>query len=446
MKLLASSAALLLSLATAYPASRPAAGSVPPSQDPFYHEVPANLGDLELGDVIDYRKVNLPRLPPINRAWQIKFRSENSFGKPIHAITTLVIPVYADQKKVVTLAPWEDVSFQDCAPSFFMTSNKNLVNMFTDFSEIYTLMLARGWVVNYPDHQGPNSSFVAGPLEGKITLDSIRAVQKFTNVSSMPKNFQNALWGYSGGSIPVGWAAELQPSYAPEIKIVLAASGGNVVNPESVFKFINKSPFAGFLVPGILGLASEYTTLWDYIWMYLRPEKASKFLKGLSTCLPGDLLNYFLQDILSEYFTIQSFLDLPAVQDVLKANTMGKSIPTIPRYIYQGALDEIQPIKDVDALVKFYCAGGANVEYDRTILGHATLEVARLATSMIKIDEAFHGKILRGCHVPASINDAAPSAAEIWNATLQDAALMHLPVNFTVGQPSSIDSTFRSTM
>lgn len=29
---------------------------------------------------------------------------------------------------------------------------------------------------------------------------------------------RHCLWGYSGGTIPSGWAAALQPSYAKELK------------------------------------------------------------------------------------------------------------------------------------------------------------------------------------------------------------------------------------
>lgn len=420
----------MASVAAAYPASLPQAGTVPPSQDPFYHDAPLNLADLQHGDIIDYRSVTLPKLLPANQAWQIKFRSENTFGKPTYAITTLVIPELADKSKLVTVAPWEDASYQNCAPSYYMTSNADLGNDLIDFAEFYSMFLSRGWVLNYPDHQGPNNSFAAGHLEGKITLDSIRAIKKFTDVSKMPENFQNAMYGYSGGTIPVGWAAELQPTYAPELNISIAVTGGNIVNLRSLFGHINGGLFAGYIVPGILGLASEYTNVWDVLWKFFRPEAAGKFLKGLSMCMIGDLTTYWFDDIIKKFFNSDKFLDDPTISQVLQDTSQGHNIPKIPRFIFQGVLDEIQDIKSVDAFVESYCAGGADVEYERSALtGHVLLLVTRAPLALSKIDMAFRGIVPKGCNVPASIHDAAPSAAEIWNATLQDAALLRLPLN-----------------
>jgi hypothetical protein len=47
------------------------------------------------------------------------------------------------------------------------------------------------------------------------------------------------MWGYSGGSLATEWAAELQPTYAPELNFAGAALGGLVPNITSVLKTIN---------------------------------------------------------------------------------------------------------------------------------------------------------------------------------------------------------------
>jgi hypothetical protein len=55
---------------------------------------------------------------------------------------------------------------------------------------------------------------------------------------------------------------------------------------------------------------------------------------------------------------------------------MGSRIPKMPLYIYQGTLDEIMPIKDVDDLVKTYCDAGVKVQYRRAINDHLLMAIS----------------------------------------------------------------------
>ena len=48
-------------------------------------------------------------------------------------------------------------------------------------------------------------------------LNSIRAALKSGKITNIKDDAKVVMWGYSGGSLASGWAAALQPSYAPEL-------------------------------------------------------------------------------------------------------------------------------------------------------------------------------------------------------------------------------------
>lgn len=53
------------------------------------------------------------------------------------------------------------------------------------------------------------------------------------------------MWGYSGGAAAIGWAAALQPSYAPDINLAGAAHGGTPANLTAAAVYLNGSGGAG---------------------------------------------------------------------------------------------------------------------------------------------------------------------------------------------------------
>ena len=89
-----------------------------------------------------------------------------------------------------------------------------------------------GWIVSSPDYEGPGSSFSAGRLSGHGVLDGLRAALNFGSTLGLSSGVKVAGFGYSGGAIATGWAAALQPSYAPELtsKLVGWSYGGTPAN------------------------------------------------------------------------------------------------------------------------------------------------------------------------------------------------------------------------
>jgi hypothetical protein len=61
---------------------------------------------------------------------------------------------------------------------------------------------------------------------GYASIDAMRAVLAAGNVTGMGPDPITTMYGYSGGASISSWVSELQPTYAPELKIHGVAIGG----------------------------------------------------------------------------------------------------------------------------------------------------------------------------------------------------------------------------
>ena len=102
---------------------------------------------------------------------------------------------------------------------------------------------------------------MVGPLEGRTALDGIRAVERFDAAELQGTRTKVAMGGYSGGSIPTVWGASLATSYAPELDIVAATSGGEVPDPSQNLAPLDGSPLFGTVIGVAIGVDRAYPEL-----------------------------------------------------------------------------------------------------------------------------------------------------------------------------------------
>jgi hypothetical protein len=201
-----------------------------PSNDPFY-SAPWGYEHAAPGHVFRSRPVTLALngLVPLpgTKGYQVLYRTTGSVDNiPFVTVTTIFVPGNADHSKLVGYATPEDADNINCAPSYnFQEGSNNTDSTASDVAQI-ELYLLKGWIVSSPDYEGPQSSYGAGKVSGYSVLDGLRATINFLGL----KNPSVAIYGYSGGAIATGWAAALAPSYARELRIVGAATGGTPAN------------------------------------------------------------------------------------------------------------------------------------------------------------------------------------------------------------------------
>ena len=222
----------------------------------------------------------------VKNSWQLLVRSEDSFGNAAAIVTTVIKPFNADPSKVVSYQSWEDAANIECSPSYGMQFGAPLSSVQTQVDMIFIVpLLNKGYFVVLPDYEGPKSTFGVGRQSGKATLDSIKAVLKTKDFSGINDDAQVAMWGYSGGTIAAGWAATLQPKYAPELKknLIGAALGGFVINITATAEATDGTLFAGLIPNALNGLANEFPDFKKRMYEVVEKDMKELYNRGLNT-------------------------------------------------------------------------------------------------------------------------------------------------------------------
>ncbi|PMD40904.1 LIP-domain-containing protein [Hyaloscypha variabilis F] len=365
---------------------------IPPSEDPFY-QPPAGYETAAPGAIL------ASRLTPstlsafqtfplsIKAAYQLLYRTTNSLGGPEVTVTTVLIPYSADTTKLISYQIAEDATYINCAPSYVLQTGSNTTYAGTGSLEVLliTAALNQGWIVNVPDWEGPNSTFIAGIQAGQATLDSVRAALASGDITGVSSKAQVQMWGYSGGALASEFAAELQANYAPEINFVGTAIGGTTPNITNVYNTINNGLFAGLNTAGILSLAKAYPDFNTYLQSVLVPSKAAAFDAANERCFYADVVDYAYQNI-DTYFTNGAafFNDSVVVSILTSGATMGlHGTPSMPLLVYKAVADEISPIADTDALVAKLCSQGTKITYIRDYFGEHFIQAATSVGAVI---------------------------------------------------------------
>lgn len=373
---------------------------IDPNNDPFYHPDESRYVNLNNGDIIDIREVGLSIIwQNIDHAYQISYRTENTFGSPKADVTTVMIP-NNHRGQVVSYQMWEDANNLKCSPSYSLATGIS--------DPTYLLLLLAGFIVNTPDHEGVDSAFVAGIREGKSTLNSLRA---FLNARERiglenDSNDKIIMWGYSGGTIASGHAAEILPNYAPDLQenIIATVLGGVVVNFTDFVEAINGGIFAGFIFAGWYGLSSEYPEVKSTLDGLIRPGIRWRYESVSNVCTITHLVNYLFNDFWS--YTSDKSNDLfydSEIQEIIYNETLGvptdiHGIPPMPMMIYNSVQDQICRIGEVDRIVEYYCENNVNVDYYRfSGLAHITAELVGIPEGLKWIIEFFKGYRPAGC-------------------------------------------------
>ena len=195
------------------------------------------------------------------QAWQLLYRTTAINGSAIATVTTVFKPLIAKTDRFVSFHTAYDGAARSgiCDPSYNYQLGAPQVDLISsvEFLLLQAFVLD-GYIVSSPDYEGPEAAFGTGRLAGTAVLDSMRAVANFQTALRLSPNIPEIFgYGYSGGAIATGWAASLQPRYAPELKIKGWAQGGTPANLTGTAVFIDGTLFAGFLPQVLVGLSAR---------------------------------------------------------------------------------------------------------------------------------------------------------------------------------------------
>ncbi|KAF2675265.1 LIP-domain-containing protein [Microthyrium microscopicum] len=403
----------IISSATASPkASMAPPFKVPdnfPGNDEWYRP-PAGFGKEKTGALLKYRKtpkaISLDNKSALKmkEAWQLMYRTQNTVGEPESSVVTVLVPYNATRSNVFAYHWFSDSTYQDCSPSLGMQVGTRTDNTYTQKQTgILVSALAQGWHVVVPDDGGPHAIFGNSKYLGYSILDSLKVVVNSTEIVGLDPDPIVTTYGYSGGAMSGTFAMEMQPTYAPDLKIAGAALGGLLPNMTFVMTHMhyvaNRSAYGP---PLIAGFAKEYANLTNWLDENLAPEHAEEFRKVYTQCYDANW-DLFSKRPTTEYLKrgIDSLEDAIPVSVFNNSGNLGQNgSPKVPLYIYETVGDDASPVNFTDAIITKYCKEGANIEYERNPIRitHSEEMVAGLPGAMRWLQDRHEGKdIVTGC-------------------------------------------------
>ncbi|MGV9748576.1 lipase family protein [Nocardia farcinica] len=355
-----------------------------PDPDPFY-TAPADIGSFQPGDVVRTRKIDTG--PYVGtEGWQVAFRSTNSGGNPIMGITTVLLPAGVHNPPLVSYQALINSLGSRCNPS------RSLFNGELQDAVGAMLPIGRGWAISLPDYLGPSVAYGAAKLSGMVTLDSVKAVQKVAELGLADSPV--AIAGYSGGGMATAWAAALQPTYAPDLKLAAAVAGGIPADLEQMALSLGFDPHPGFglAFAAAMGLEREYPDrlpISDQL-----NENGLWFREFTHDACRRFLLFHGAFRSAEQMAASKSLMDSPAAREVLRENSLRyfPGVPTAPTYIWQGRYDTLTAFDPVAETADRYCKAGAPVTmvpYD--IAEHMTAAVAGFVDAWNYVEARFRG-------------------------------------------------------
>lgn len=341
---------------------------VAPADDRFYRQ--AEDSDAHRpGAVLDARPVEVRALRHVMTvdAWQVKFRSTDTGGAPVSGVTTVMIPRQPFEGSTRPL-----LSYQCAIDSLGANADPSYTLRRGSLWELPLMgrALRRGWAVVTTDFNGPQHAFCALPLIARFVLDGIRAAIAFE-----PAGFDAAtpigLWGYSGGALATLFAAEQQPTYAPELHIVGAAAGAagvDIISSPQMFEA--GDVLSGIPFGAVIGVSRGFP---DVDLLGVLTPQGRTFVEAAAEMSVEQLIMSFPFFRWSEYLTVPSVLEIPGMRAAMEALRFGQETPAIALHVYHAVHDKYPPIADVDKLVEKYRREGVDVTYHRFGFGgHVT--------------------------------------------------------------------------
>ncbi len=323
---------------------------------------------------------------------QLLYRSAGALGQPTANVTSVLEPPAPSlSPRAVSYQSFYDSLNPADEPSVQIAGDVTLGGLVTDAeSVVIAPLLLQGDTVIVPDTEGQTADFSSGTEYGVNTLNSIRAATN-SPLTGVTKATPVGLFGYSGGAIATDWAAQMAPSYAPDVnrQLVGAAEGGVLVDPAHNLSYVDGSSiWAGIIPMAVIGIARGFhIDITPYLSSYGRQLFSTLQKASIANVLGQYPGLTFAQLVKPQYANPASIPVLVKVENELDTGLLGS--PTIPMFIGQGADgtlegtpgnkpgigpgDGVMIAGDVRTLARDFCASGTTVDYTQyDALSHIT--------------------------------------------------------------------------
>jgi hypothetical protein len=316
-------------------------------------------------------------------ATRLMYRSTDSNGRPV-AVTGAYIEPWASWKgtgprPLVAVAPGTMGQGDQCAASMGLEHpvvlDGDTVSVGYEDLSIYRL-LATGAAVVVTDYAGLGATdrlhtYVNRVDSGHALLDAVRAARAVPG-ASVTRDSRVALYGYSQGGGASASAAELQPTYAPDVRLVGTYAGAPPADLTEVLKGIDGSALVGALGWSLNGFLQSDPALRPLADAHINAAGKAA-LNDLSTMCVGDsVFRYAFTKSTKWTVSGKSVGEIvaaePALRATLDAQRIGTMKPAGPVRVATGVQDDIVPHAQSRRLAVDWCRKGADVTYEAVVL------------------------------------------------------------------------------
>jgi dienelactone hydrolase len=316
--------------------------------------------------------------PLPGRATRLMYKSTDSGDRPMAVTGAYIEPTAAwsgsGPRPLVAVAPGTMGQGDQCAASMGLEHplqlNGQTVSIGYEDLAIYRL-LADGVAVVVTDYAGLGATdrlhtYVNRVDEAHAVLDAVRAARTLSG-ASVNSASPVGLFGYSQGGGATAAAAELQPGYAPDVRLSGTYAGAPPADLTAVTKAIDGSDLAGALGWSVNGFLQSDPSLQPIADAHLN-AKGRAVLADLSTMCVGDVLfaygsarsTAWTNDGRSISDIIQSE---PRLRAFLAQQHIGTLEPASPVRVATGVNDDLVPHPQARQLAVDWCELGAEVTY-----------------------------------------------------------------------------------
>jgi pimeloyl-ACP methyl ester carboxylesterase len=271
------------------------------------------------------------------RAWRVLYRSNSAIGEPTAVSGTVLLPGRSSSRvrPLLGYAIGTHGIGDTAAPSRLLARGLEWE------AGLMAMALARGWAVAITDYEGLGTpgdhTYMVGRALGPNVLDAMRAARALAP-TELPADGPAAIVGYSEGGAAAAWAAQLQPSYAPELALAGVAAGAAAADLEAAGPNLDGTFFSFFIAYGGIGYAAAYPEL--DLDSYLTPVARA----GIEVLRNSSVLQAALSGprfVRAADLTQPNVLELPDWRRRLHENRLGLIAPAAPVLLHHARRDQI---------------------------------------------------------------------------------------------------------
>ena len=231
-----------------------------------FFAAPSKAGKAEAGTLVRHQEVTaVPGVPSGAKVQRILFHSRTIYGVDSIQSGYVITPAGKAPSGGWPTVAWAHGTSgfgAPCGPSKFDATGPSGIYLLPKLAEF----LNAGYAVSAADYQGLGIAdgvhpYLVGKSEGQSVLDALRASN---HLLGSAVSGQALIYGHSQGGHAALFAAEMAPTYAPELKLLGVVAAAPATGMSSLISVVSSNLGASFMpfsIPAAWGWVENYNDL-----------------------------------------------------------------------------------------------------------------------------------------------------------------------------------------